>query len=656
MAISQRRMLQLGGILAAWAVVVVGRLVQIQLVQHSDYVARAVRQQERTLSLTPTRGSIYDRRGRVLAESIASESIYADPQTVTDPRALAKALSSIRGLRFDRQELEKKLSGQGEFAWIARQVDPDVVREVRKMNLPGIYTLEEHKRTYPKGPLAANVIGYAGIDGEGLAGVEHSLDRYVRGRAGKVTLLRDARRGMYVVGAEGANARVDGLRVYLTIDEVIQFVSERALASAIAKYRASSGSVIVMDPSNGNILAMASWPGFDPNRFRDFTPAEWRNRAVQDQYEPGSTFKIVTAAAGLEEGVVTSSQILDCGMGKFTIGNVDIREHGGSQYGYISFEDVMVHSSNVGVIRVALALGRLRFYRYMTAFGFGQRTGVDLPGEALGTLRRPERWSRLSSAVLSMGQEIAATPLQVAAATAAIANGGKLVTPRIVERIVDSDGNAVAHPSASPPRRVVSEKTAAILNEILKAVVSRGTGMGAALPDYVVAGKTGTAQKAARGGYSPDRFVASFAGWVPADRPRLVILVVIDEPIGSQYGGTVAAPVFREIAETSLRYLGVAPSLPTRRLVPAAVLARDPRAVAGRSAGSLCPRSATPCPWTPDLRGLDARSALAEATSLGYRVTAQGTGVVVSQSPAPGAPRPADSELALRLSSRSESS
>ena len=616
MTISHRRLLQLFAFLAAWGVVVAARLVQVQIVRHDDYVTRAQRQQERTLALAPLRGSILDARGRVLAESVAAESIYADPQAVGEVRATARALAAVRGLRMGAAEIEAKLAGGGAFVWIARQLPLEVSANVKRLRLPGIYVLEDHRRSYPRGALAANVIGYAGVDGEGLAGVEHSLDAIVRGRAGRVTLLRDARKGIYLVGGEGPNRPIDGNDVVLTIDSVVQFIAERALARAVAEQHAAGGSAIVIDPASGAILAMASLPTFDPNRFRDFATIAWRNRNVQDIYEPGSTFKIVTASAGLEEGVVTPSQILDCGNGAITIADVEIHEHGGNRYGLLTFEDVMVHSSNVGAIRVGLALGEDRFYRYIRKFGFGERTGVELPGETAGLVRRTERWSQVSNASISIGQEVGVTPLQLLTAVATLANGGVRVAPHIVERVAGANGNVIERPQPATPVRVISEKTAAVLNEILKAVVSRGTGGAAALAEHVVAGKTGTAQKAMRGGYSPDKFVASFAGYVPADRPRLAILVVVDEPKLSQYGGAVAAPAFKEIAESTLRYLGVPPSIPARTI--------------GVGAPLLAAFSQEQRPAT-ELRGLDARAAIARATSAGLRVRAIGSGVVQSQ-------------------------
>jgi cell division protein FtsI (penicillin-binding protein 3) len=641
MNVSQRRLLQVFAFLAAWGVVVVIRLAQVQLARHEHYVARAKSQQERTLALNPVRGSILDARERVLAESVAAESIYADPQAISDRKAVAKKLAGVKAIGLTARDIETKLRSENSFAWIARQLPLETTAEVRKLGLPGIYFMEAHRRSYPRATLAANVIGYTGVDGNGLGGIEHSFDAQVSGSPGKVTLLKDARRGVYLVGGDGANRPRDGHHVVLTIDSVIQFIAERALKGAVEKYRASGGSVIVMEPNTGDILAMASYPTFDPNRFRDFTPVAWKNRNVQDFYEPGSTFKIVTASAGLEERIVTPSQFLDCGNGEITIANITIHEHDGHRYDLLSFEDVIVNSSNVGTARVGLALGQTRFYDWIRRFGFGQRTGIPLPGESSGLLRGTNRWTVVSPASISIGQEIGVTPLQIIRAVNSVATGGLLVEPRIVKRVVDADGAIVSEPQSHKPKRVMSEKTAALLNEILKNVVVRGTGSNAKLDEHAVAGKTGTAQKYARGGYSNDRFVGSFAGYVPADRPRLSILVVIDEPRGDHYGGTVAAPAFREIAEASLRYLGVQPSIPSRSIgVGAPLLA----------AFSQPPRPAGLASGMPDLRGLDARAAIARAVASGLAVRTIGSGVVTSQDPQPGAALPTARRVTLTFS------
>jgi cell division protein FtsI (penicillin-binding protein 3) len=624
---------------AAWGVIVVARLIQVQLVRHDHYVQKAQRQQERTLPLAPVRGSIVDARNRVLAESVAAVSIYADPQAITDGRATARALAAVPDFGLTAKQIEQKLASDGAFVWVARQLPAETGEAAKKLKLPGIYFLDEHRRTYPRATLAANVVGYVGLDGEGLAGIEHAFDGRIRGRAGRVTLLRDAKRGMYLVGGEGTNRPIDGDSIALTIDSVVQFIAERALQRTVDKYRAAGGSALVMNPTNGAILAMASYPTFDPNRFREFGPDQWRNRNVQDMYEPGSTFKVVTASAALEEGLVTPSQILDCGNGEIQIGNVTIHEHGGAKYGLITFTDVIAHSSNVGSIRVGLSLGQERFYNYIRQFGFGERTGIELPGETPGKLRRTQAWSQLSNASIAIGQEIGVTPLQVATAIATIANGGLRVPPHIIDHIADSQGNTISRPQRPAPVRVISEKTAAVLNEILKVVVASGTGAKAALPEHIVAGKTGTAQKAVRGGYSPDRVVASFGGYVPADRPRLVILVVVDDPRGGQYGGEVAAPAFKEIAEASLRYMGVAPSIPSRSLqTPVPLLAAFSQQKPLRTDAGV-----------PDVLGLDARAAVASATAAGFRVRTLGSGVVQSQTPLPGGLVPEDRLLTLHL-------
>ncbi|HEX8255177.1 MAG TPA: penicillin-binding transpeptidase domain-containing protein [Thermoanaerobaculia bacterium] len=643
MALSHKRLLQMFALLAAWGVIVVIRLGQVQLVRHDHYVARAQKQQESTLALNPVRGSILDAKGRVLAESIAAESIYADPQAITDRRATAKKLAAIKGIGMSARELEAKLRGKSSFAWIARQLPLEVTAEVRKLALPGIYFIEAHRRAYPRTTLAANVVGYVGLDGDGLGGVEHSFDEHVRGTPGKVTLLRDARRGAYLVGGDGANRPRDGHHVVLTIDSVVQFIAERALQNAVEQYRASGGSVLVMDPTDGSILAMASAPTFDPNHFREFSAVAWRNRNVQDLYEPGSTFKIVTAAAGLEEHLVTPSQMIDCGNGAITIQNITINEHDGHRYGMLSFEDVIVNSSNVGTVRVGLALGQQRFYDWIRRFGFGERAGLPLPGESSGLLRKAEKWTPVSPASISIGQEIGVTPLQIVRAVGAVATGGMLVEPRIVKRVVDDEGNTVHEPRVQAPRRVMSEKTAAVLNEILKSVVSRGTGEKAALAEHVVAGKTGTAQKAGRGGYMPGHYVGSFAGYVPADNPRLVMLVVIDEPRGQHYGGIVAAPVFKEVAEATLRYMGIAPSIPSRTIGLGEPLL---------AAFSQPQRSIGPATAVPDLRGLDARAAIAKAVASGLTVRAIGSGVVTTQEPQAGGALPANRKMTIHLTSR----
>ncbi|MBW3564086.1 MAG: penicillin-binding protein 2 [Acidobacteria bacterium] len=564
MSLQRKRMIVLFALLTVWAGGVVARLAWIQLARHDHYVAKAARQHERTIQLTPLRGSIYDARSRLLAESAAAPSIYVDPQAIRNVDLDAAALSRIGGIGLSEEALRDRLSGSNEFAWVARQVDTGTWDQVRALSIPGVHSVEEHRRVYPNRSLLANVLGIVGVDGGGLGGLEHSLDRFVRGESGVMTVIRDARRGMYLLDADTKGA-VDGYDLRLTVDEVIQHFTESALEQGVRSSGAKAGVAIVMEPHSGAILAMASEPSFDPNDYGRYPQSSWRNRAVQDIYEPGSTFKIVTAAAAVEEGVVTPSQLVDCGEGRIDVAGVTIRDHGGHQYGIISFEDVLVKSSNVGTIQVAMALGPRRLHDYARAFGFGEQTGLELPGEAAGILRPVDRWSGVSTASIAIGQEIAATPLQMLIGTCVIANGGLRVVPRIVDRVSDENGQTVYEPEPIEPVRVISERTAALMNEMLKAVVDRGTGAKASLSNHKVAGKTGTAQKAVGGRYSDTLSVASFTGYVPADRPRIAIVVLLDEPQSSQYGGEVAGPVFRAIAEQTLRYLEVDSAQPGER-------------------------------------------------------------------------------------------
>lgn len=644
MPLDRRRLLVVCAALTAWALLVVVRMIHVQVVRHDEWVARAARQQERTVSLSPLRGSIRDRMGRVLADSVEARSVYADPTAVADPVAVAASLASIKELKLSKKQIESRLRGRSEFAWIARQLPDEVADRIERMELPGIYTLAESTRMYPKQDLAAPLLGFVSIDGDGLGGVELATEKWVRGEDTKITLLRDARRGMYQIGGDARP--VDGQNVVLTIDQVIQYIAEDSLQRAVDRSAAKGGTAVVLDPRNGAVLAMASVPSFDANRFAAYSPEQWRNRAAHDLYEPGSTFKIVTAAAALEERLVTPSQMVDCERGYIEVAGRRIREHDNHQYGVMSFEDVLVNSSNVGTIKVGLALGPARLHEWIRRFGFGQTTGMELPGEARGIIRPVEKWSKLSNAILSIGQELAATPLQVARSAAVIANGGTLVPLHIIDRVENADGQIVWQHTPVEGERVVSERTAALLNEMLKSVVSRGTGSNAAVEGFPVAGKTGTAQKAGRGGYMPGRYVASFVGWLPADRPRLVILVTVDEPRGAYYGGAVAAPVFREIAEASMRYLGEEPSVPVRRVVVPpvrlATFSQQPR-----------PGDSTAATGAPDLVGLDARTAAERAVAAGWDLRLMGEGLVVEQTPRAGETRTRRT-LNVRLKSGTE--
>jgi cell division protein FtsI (penicillin-binding protein 3) len=635
----QLRFMLLALLLGFWGVVVALRLVQIQVFEHRAYEVRAARQSERTINLAPRRGAILDRNGRQLAVSVDAESIHADPQSIRDADGEAKALAQALELSAsERRELAAQLRRDRAFVWVRRKVDPGQALAVRALELDGVGFLTENRRYYPKRELAAQVIGYAGTDNTGMWGVEYAFDELIRGRAAKVVVRTDARRRP--VG-HTEKPSTDGHVVVLTLDEAIQYAAERELEQAVRETRSVGGVIVVLAPRTGEILALANRPTFNPNVFGAYDASQWRNRALVDAYEPGSIFKVITAAAALQEHVVTPDEIIDCGGGSIEIAGQRITDL--SPHDRLPFRDVIAKSSDVGVVRVAQRLGRENLDRYVRAFGFGAPTGVGLPGESGGLLRPLSKWSPLSLASISFGQEVGVTALQMATAVAAVANGGYLMKPLIVRRIEDSAGNVVQSSNPIAVRRVIDPETADILTELMTGVVRYGTGRHAAVPGYVVAGKTGTAQKIdSTGRYSQDDHVASFVGFVPARRPALVILVSLDTPRGpNNQGGDVAAPVFARVAQAALRRLAISPD-DARQLIR----------VAGRSDAALLPTAHHPLAdgderarlggpadgpeMMPDLRGLSAREAAASAARLGLIVALTGSGNVTAQSPAPG--------------------
>jgi cell division protein FtsI (penicillin-binding protein 3) len=645
-----------------WALIVLSRLVQLQLFGRDAYARQAARQSERTINLDPRRGPILDRERRALAVSVDAESLYAVPQEVDDPPRTAATLA--RALRLDaagRRELQGQLQKNRAFVWVRRKVDPATAAEVRELQLPGIGFLTENRRYYPKRELGAQLLGWVGVDNTGMSGVEYSYDDLIRGKAAKVTVHIDARRRP--VG-HTEKPSTDGHTVVLTLDESLQFEAERQLERSVAETGAVAGTVIVLDPRTGEILAMANRPGFNPNRFAAYSSARWRNRAVSDAFEPGSVFKVVTAAAALQEKVVDEGEVIDCGHGKVDVAGTVINDHG--VFDQLTFRDVMAKSSDVGVVRVAQRLGRESFYRYVRDFGFGAPTGVDLPGESGGLLRPTSRWSALSLPSMSFGQELGVTPLQMAVAVAAVANGGYLMRPYVVRQVEAADGRVVRAARPLPVRRVLEADTVEVLTRVLQGVVEHGTGRLAAIPGYVVAGKTGTAQKIdASGRYSMIDHVASFVGFVPAQRPALVVLAALDTPRGARnQGGDVAAPLFARVAEHALRQLGVPADDPDRSLRMRAY--RPPAGTAAAAvpaswkpdvaaAAALAPGApAGPVPpagpgLMPDLRGLAARDAAVTATRIGLLVELRGSGRVVDQQPPAGTPIEPGQSCLLRL-------
>jgi cell division protein FtsI (penicillin-binding protein 3) len=646
------RLMLVGLAICLWAVVVLLRLVQLQVFGRESFARQAARQSERTINLDPRRGPIVDRFGKQLAVSVDAESIYAVPQEVREPARTAALLA--RALELDapaRRELQALLQRNRAFVWVRRKVDPVKARAVRDLQLEGIGFLTENRRYYPRRELASQVLGYVGVDNTGMSGIEYAFEDMIRGKAAKVTVHIDARRR-----ALGSIDRpsTDGHTVVLTLDERIQYVAERELEKSVAETGALAGQAIVMVPRTGEILALAHRPTFNPNRFAAYPSARWRNRAVGDASEPGSVFKMFTAAAALEEKLVDPDEVIDCGGGGIDVGGTRINDH--HPYGALTFRAVIAKSSNVGAIRVAQRLGRETFNRYLREFGFGAATGVELPGESAGLLRPTSRWSALSLPSISFGQEIGVTTMQLAAAVAAVANGGYLMKPLIVRQVEDADGKVVRAVKPVAVRRVIDGATAATVTELLKGVVREGTGRRAAVPGYVVAGKTGTAQKIdAAGRYSMVDHVATFAGFVPAGQPALVVLVSLDTPRGERNeAGDVAAPLFARIAEQALRHLAVPPDDPERTLRVATYRppVAAPATLTGGAAGARDTRlDAAPADARvmPDLRGRSAREAAIDAARRGLLVELHGSGRVFAQRPEPGTPVEPGSPCVLTL-------
>jgi cell division protein FtsI (penicillin-binding protein 3) len=633
------RLMLLALSVSLWALVIGIRLVHLQVLGRDFFEQQGTRQSERTLNLDPRRGPILDRAGRPLAVSVDAESLYAVPQDVASAPATAQALA--RALALDaagRREVLGRLQQKSRaFVWIQRKLDPTTARRVRELQLEGIGFLTEHRRYYPQRELLAHVLGYVGLDNEGMSGVEHAFEKEIRGRAAKVVVHTDARRRPV---AQTERPSTDGAAVTLTIDEAIQHIAERELDRSMTETQAQAGSVVVVEPFSGEVLAMAGRPAFNPNRYNAYPSSRWRNRAVSDAFEPGSIFKIVTAAAGIQENVIAPGELLDCGNGRIEIAGTVINDH--QVFDRLSFAQVVARSSDIGMIRVAQRLGRENFARYVRDFGFGAPTGIDLPGESAGLFRPTARWSALSLPSLSFGQEIGVTALQITMATAAVANGGYLMRPLIVKRVEDNQGRLIRETKPLVVRRVLEPETVDTLTSILQQAVSAGTGHRAAVPGYVVAGKTGTAQKVdATGRYSMIDHVASFVGFAPAARPALVVLASLDTPRGEHNeGGDVAAPLFARVAEGALRVLAVPPDDGARVLRAVAVVPDNLTPVAYRPRAPVRPQVAPPTDdpaLMPDLRGRPAREAAIAAARRGLVVELRGSGQVIAQTPEAGA-------------------
>lgn len=699
-----RRLFLFAGILFLWVGAISARLVYLQIMRYGDFVQRASRQQQRTIEVSPSRGVIYDRNGRELAMSVMVDSVFAVPSEVPDQATAATLLARV--LNDDPREMLAKLQSSKNFAWIARKVDSDTSERIRALNLRGIYFSKEPKRFYPKRELAAQVIGYVGLDDEGLAGIEREYNDQLAGKEGKRLISVDARRKS-LGGVE--RQPQPGENIVLTIDENIQYIAERELETGMQDTHAIAGTVIVENPKTGEILALANRPTFNPN-IGQVKPEQLQNRAVSDVYEPGSTFKLVTISAALQEGVAKPEDVIDCQMGSIVIGGMRIRDH--KAFGDLTVSQILEHSSDVGAIKIGLRLGDEKLDQFIRGFGFGSKSGIELPGETRGLAKPVSRWSKVSIGAISMGQEIGVSPIQLISMVSTIANNGMYTPPRIIAGFTQPHaGKETIVFRPAPQHQVISQFTAVEMKKMMEDVVLNGTGRKAMLAGYTVAGKTGTAQKAdpMTHAYSKSHYVASFTGFTPVNDPAIAILVVLDSPVGPHEGGQVSAPIFKRIAQQVLAYMhvpedvdisdrprwqklasepvkdsDVAESSPDRLEGGVPVSDADPvqQASAAPPAGPAArvkpaaqrtitaeanpPALAAPqiTPITrngtvvldvnggqvvPSFLGKPLRDALVLAQQSGVEIDAIGSGVAREQSPAPGTRIPSGAHVAVRF-------
>lgn len=610
---------------------VAARLFYLQCICRGFLLSQAEKQRWITVPIPSRRGDVLDRHRRKLATTIDGDSLHALPGQIREPRRVAAALASI--LRRDQSDLLKLLTSRSPFVWIQRKLETDIEQRIRRLNLEGLDFTPEPRRSYPKGRLLSHVLGFVGVDGQGLEGLELEFDKELRGVDGRRVVELDAHRRVLLPLTRSIEEPSGGNIVVTAIDEVIQHIVEDALDTVYTTTNPDSAIAIVQDPSTGEILAMACRPDFNPNNYRSYPVANRRNRAVTDAFEPGSSFKVVPAGALLQERLVRPDEVFYCEEGAIRIhGHVirDFRPHGN-----LTFAEVISESSNPGMIKAASRLSRKQLYEYCTLFGLGQKTCLSFPGEVGGILHPPARWSKLSIASISIGQEVLLTPTQLVRVFSTIANDGIMMKPILVRRIEDAQGRIVRRFDPQQQRRAISRSTARQLRQLLRKVVDEGSGAAAALPAFEVAGKTGTAQKVDpnTGRFSRERHVAVFCGFVPVDKPRLTILVLVDAPrVKHDTGGTVAAPVFREIAEASLNYLRVPPDRTDTVIARRGAADRERSASRKEEAVSPAALSST----MPDLTGMSKLEVVQALSSLSLELSLEGSGHVTWQSIVPG--------------------
>ena len=585
------------------------RALDLQVLDRDRAFTIARQQHNGSSTLLPRRGKILDSNMKELAVNVEIKSVFANPYAVKNPAETSKILSSKLGL--PEKSVMQKLTSKSSFVWLARLVDPAVTTELEKMNIDGIGFLEEPKRVYPNGSLMGQLLGFTNIDSTGIEGIEYRYDGLLIGKPGKITLKRDAR-GRKIINnpaivEDFGEAKTSGHDIVLTIDSQIQHIVERELKDGIEKMNGEKGMAILLDPETGEVLAMASYPFLDPNKYGDFPLDYRRNLPVWYTFEPGSTMKTFLASSALQEKVANPSTEFYCENGRRQVGAKIIKDV--HPYGTLTFADVIRVSSNICASKIGELLGKEKYYSYLKKFGFGDKTGIDIPGESSGRLTSPKSWGKIELATISFGQGVSVTALQLASALSAIANGGYLMKPHIVKKIIGPDGNVIRDNVSEVESRVISYDTSVEMTRILERVVEEGTGKKAAIPGYKVAGKTGTAQMPdpVTGGYSPNRYVASFIGFAPSDDPKITLVVVVEAPKVMTHGGSVSAPIFKQIAEKVLFHMGVSPR---KDLVGAKVM--------------------------PDLSGKSVRDILKWSEQEGIKVQVKGSGYVTGQSPSPG--------------------
>lgn len=627
------RIIMIGTVFGLLFLNVIGRSFYLQILQHEELVKKADKQHQHRVDLTTGRGSILDRNGTMLAESIHMDSCYAEPPRIKDVRETARVLAPILGI--PKEELVGKLSANRSFTWLVRWLPPETALRVKNLKLPGIGFAPESKRFYPNMEIAAHVVGFTGRDPNGLEGIELKYDSTILGNTGYMITERDALGRNVGIMNTVIKDSSPGKSLSLTLDKTIQFITEKELAKAVSESNAKGGMALVMEAETGKVLAMANYPTYNPNAYSRYTLAQLRNHVVTDSFEPGSTFKIFTIAAALDSGTIKATDAYNCENGTYRIAGRTI--HDDHPHSRLSIPEIIKYSSNIGTSKIAFKMGDKKLSSYLRNFGFGERTGIDLPGESPGNLK--QHWYGIDLATISFGQGVSLSAIQLTTALSAIANGGNLMKPYLVEQILDDNGTVVQRFEPQLVRRVVSPETAHKVAKMMETVTGEGgTGTKAALDGFRVAGKTGTAQKVdpVTRTYSPTKRIGSFVGFVPAEKPKLTIAVIIDEPQGIKYGGVVAAPAFRAIAQNTLAYLKIQPTVPTTASTkpvethpapePADESLSDGDLQDDPSAGEVM----------PNFKGMSMRTVLQVMEKRNINIKLLGSGRAAEQSPPPG--------------------